>query len=134
MSTFVNFSLNINYQAEAVRVALAGMYEGYLQDSSDIMVETNQFLNGRERGYCLSVTSVSKSGRNTLLVSFGECRSSDRIFVQHVEVPQGALSLFNGPTLEHFPTESYQGRCGFPEGEVGNVARYIFDLIKEFQG
>jgi hypothetical protein len=129
MLDLVNFNLNVNWQAEAVRAALAGLHESYLKDkiSDTLSIETNQFLNGRERGYCLQVYDIHNPKKN-LYIFFAEHRRSDELFVQHVE----ADWRMNGPRLEDFTSESYETRLTLPSGSIFEAARHIQDLIEKF--
>lgn len=123
-----NFNLNVSWQAEAVRVALAGLHEPCLQEriSDQLTIKVNQLVNGREQGYCLHVYGSFNPSEESLYIFFAEARGSDSLFVQHVKAPfQG-----NGGRLEDFTPESYETRKVLPEGDAVPAALYIQQLIR----
>jgi hypothetical protein len=102
----------------------------YDQESKRWKVEitTSAWYNGRERGICLQVRP-SLTSKRALLVTFGECRNSDSIFIDAWVVERYFL---NPPTLEDFTDDAYAARQYVPYGQVGAARALIRDKIKLF--
>ncbi len=93
-----------------------------------IEIKTYAWYNGRERGFCLEVRP-SMASRKALLVTFGEHRNTDGIFVDAWEVDKYFL---NEPTVEDFTDEAYERRMSVPYGNVGQAVEVIRDKIEAF--
>lgn len=127
--TIADPSLGLNDQAYAV-LAMLGRAEptdlgAKYDDTSreyEIEIKTFAWYNGRERGVLLEVRPHFTS-KKALLVTFGECRSGDSIFVDSWEVEEHFL---NPPTPADFPDEAYERR---EVARYGDVAKAV-DLIK----
>ncbi len=76
-------------------------------------VSTYAWYNGRERGVAL-VCRKQRFSDPALVITFGECRSSDSIFVDSWMMEPN----MNGPTVVDFPETAYQNRQTFPFGDI----------------
>lgn len=121
--------LGINKQARAVLAYLdtEPSFAKYENGFYDIDISTHAWYNGRERGVSLTISRLGFRG--CLVVTFGECRNSDGIFVDAWELP-GAP--YNGPTTEGFTDDAYKARKTFPEGAAGKAGEYIFEKLADF--
>lgn len=89
-------------------------------------ITTSAWYNGRERG--ISVVKYSYKDRDSLVITFGETRNSDSIFVDSWVVEnQGFL---NPPTVSDFPDEAYARRKSFKYDQHWDAAKYIVDLLE----
>jgi len=113
----IDMSLGISDQAYMVLHALN--YRG-LQTKD--FAHTSAWYNGRERGFVISVQRISANKQ--LNITFGECRNSDEIFVDH-----WYRNTFNPPTVMDFVDEDYQSRKYFKCMDVKSVVEYIQELL-----
>lgn len=93
---------------------------------NSIEFKTSPFYNGRERGICITMNTFSSYDK-TLHVVFGECRSSDSIFVDKWV---GKMT-FNNPTVEDFSEEAYNNRKYFNYNQGFNASQHIQELLKD---
>jgi hypothetical protein len=102
-------------------------YQKYL-----VKIQTFPWYNGREKGVCLMVQRHT-GGTEAFCVTFGECRGSDRIFVEGWEQPEP----FNQPTVEERErvlgeqgTEDlYQNRKTFSRKQLVEVSDHVYSLM-----
>ena len=114
----------IDRQAVAVLAYLEGSWWIEGQETT-FRVSTAAWYNGREDGYSLTVHNY---GHDNLIVTFGECRNSDAIFVDHwLQGPS-----INPPTVKDFSDEAYSQRHYFNYGQAMSVAEYIRSLIEKY--
>jgi hypothetical protein len=90
-------------------------------------VNTSPWYNGRECGICLE--TVVATGRESLIITFGEHRNSDAIFVDCWEADRSRL---NPPTVSDFTDEAYANRRYFNAGAVLPAKEFILDCIESF--
>jgi len=93
-----------------------------------IEIRTWAWYNGRECGACLEVRPFLSSER-ALLITFGEHRNTDSIFVDSWEVDEFFL---NPPTVANFTDAAYKKRTCVPYGNVGDAVAVIRAKITEF--
>lgn len=107
-----------------------------------VRIQTFPWYNGRERGICLMVQrdlaspSIEEGQDPALFLAIGECRLTDRIFVEKWE----QCYLFNGVTIEDrwkalgdVEAEEVQDqRRTFTEGQIGLAADYCYDQMGEW--
>lgn len=125
--------LSIQAAARAILVLLADR-EADFEGNWDEKIKCHRFdfhtaawYNGRERGCVLYVTSFQV--KETLIITFGEHRSSDSIFVDTWISTKG---FFNPPTVADFTDEAYKSRKFFSYGAYVDAADYIVDCIRNF--
>jgi len=92
-----------------------------------VEVGTRAWYNGRERGVSLTV-QTDVSDKKHLVITFGECRSSDDIFVDHWVVD--GFPPFNAPGVADQPEESYSRREEFRYAE--NAAERIYGIMADY--
>jgi hypothetical protein len=95
----------------------------------DVEIKTRAWYNGRERGVSLEVRKSWQSSK-ALIITFGEHRISDHIFVDAWEID--APPLLNPPTVADFPDKAFNNRLTFPYGEIGKVVDLIRARMKVF--
>lgn len=127
-------SFGLSAQALAVLAMLSqsecddlAEYDEKRRDYS-VEIKTHPWYNGRERGVCLEVRPHF-AARQALLVTFGEVRSSDYLFVDSWRMSEFFL---NPPTVADYPDEAYQARTHVPYGEFGRAVSLIRNLIRGF--
>lgn len=98
-------------------------------EEAAILVRTSAWYNGRERGVCICTQKLTKDGRESLIITFGEHRSSDNIFVDCWISDRIGM---NPPTHDELTQEAYDRRRAFDYGACGEVERYIVTLMKEY--
>lgn len=126
----INLDLNICHQALAVQQALKTWSHDYGWDKLDVDISTFPLFNGRERGLCLVIKKpYYGQKRETLLVSFGERRGGDSIFVECIVTNQ---MIMNGPTRDNFSEESYRNRSIFDYLDIESVCKEIESKIRAF--
>lgn len=132
MKNIGNMDLGISKQAFAVLALLSDRSLSEVTPNRDpdptgFNSETYAWYNGRERGVCL----VFRVGGdpNCLLVTFGEHRNSDGIFV---DVWEHDSYFLNPPTVDDFGDEAYVNRKVFGYGRVDQVVPYITTKVKDF--
>jgi hypothetical protein len=119
--------LNVKAQARAVFTLLADQdpdFAEFKDGRYQVEFTTWAWYNGRERGICISMQRDLCSP--CLHVAFGECRSSDDIFVSWWATNR---PFFNGPTVKDCPERAYTTRRLFKYGACGEAAKYIYDLL-----
>lgn len=124
----INLDIDICPQALAIQNALKSWSQDYAWSKYDLNISIFPLLNGRERGLCLVVEKTSRN-QKALLISFGECRGSDTLFVQSVITDK---FIMNGPRTEHFTEESYYNRDNFGYLDIRSVCKSIESKILEF--
>lgn len=87
-----------------------------------IDIRNSAWYNGREKGVCITVSDFEK----TLIITFGEGRNSDSIFVDTWEIKGG---LLNPPTVADFTDEAYENRIYFKYNEIREATRHIETLV-----
>lgn len=117
--------LNIKPAAWAVLHLLSG-YE--LKVRRQHHAETWAWYNGRERSIALTIEARTpthdRNGR--LVIVFGECRNSDRIFV---DTWSDRCSL-DPPRLEDFTDAAYEKRQMFATAEA--AAQHVRKLVLKY--
>lgn len=131
-------TFGIKSQALAILQLLAGQDPTFADwdpktGRYDISIQTFPWYNGSEKGVCLVVRAGrTRLGEPHLHIAFGECRSTDGIFVEQWE----AREPFNCPTLENRDEKvgdaAYKDRASFPCGQIGQAADFIVDCMTEF--
>lgn len=127
-------TLGLDPQARAVLAMLSSSecdglaeYDERFRDYK-IEIHTSAWYNGRERGICL-VVRASFTSKRAMLLTFGECRNSDLIFVDSWVVERYFL---NPPTLEDFTDEAYEQRTYVSPGNIGEAVQVIRGKIGRF--
>jgi hypothetical protein len=119
---FADIDMNIKMQALLVLRALSD------RDMPDawrlIQSGTSAWYNGRERGVCITFLRKGKS----LAVTFGECRNSDSIFIDHFEVKVGV----NPPTVNDFSEEAYRQRRYAPYLGIEQAIEIIHEILSKW--
>jgi len=86
------------------------------------------WYNGRERGICLCIDSAPDKNTDTwYVITFGECRNSDQIFVDNWSMAKE----MNPPTIDDFDEISYKKRRTFEK--QSKAVEYIFQKIQEIK-
>jgi len=117
-------NFEVSQQAVAVLAYLMG--DWYIEDvNTYTYCHTAAWYNGRERGFSITVSMLRNEN---LIVTFGECRNSDGIFVDHW---QGKPDI-NPPTVQDFSDEIYARRKYFNWGDAAKAADYVRDLIEQY--
>jgi hypothetical protein len=122
--TFADPSLGLNPQALAILAALSQLHLHDVADWSDAdhdyecEIRTGAWYNCRESGVSLVVRHACDTSKTRLIITFGEVKSADDIFVDS-RVYVGAL--INPPT---------RWRCG--QHRVNKAVERISKLVKEF--
>ena len=121
--------VGIGRQARAVLALLdrAPDFAEYKDGFYQVEIQSRAWYNGRERGVSLCVSRMCCEG--CLVITFGEHRNSDSIFVDSWLMKQPP---FNSPTTEDFSDEAYKARKSFPYGHAGDAADYIYEKMAEF--
>lgn len=117
---FANIDMNISTQALLVLRVLST--HDIPPEWNIEPIETSAWYNGQERGVC--VTFRNKQNKY-LAITFGECRNSDSIFIDHFDT---ALTL-NPPTLADFSEESYRRRRYAPYLGISDAIDIITEII-----
>ena len=128
-------TLGLNAQALAILAMLSrspcddlgAEYEEKFHEFK-IEIKTFAWYNGRERGVLLEVRP-SLSSKRALLITFGEHRNSDSIFIDAWEVNEFFL---NPPTVADFTDEAYKARTWVDYGNVAKAIEVIRDKISAF--
>lgn len=123
-------TLGLRGQALAVLAMLSEREPDFAEFSEgryEVEIDTRAWYNGRERGIALVLYRFGYDG--CIVVTFGEMRTSDGIFVDHWEMQ---APPYNGPTIEHMPDRAYYRRKEFPYGNVGAVVDHILGLMACF--
>lgn len=135
MPALVHTGLQINAQAMAIlhllsshEVADVGAHYDIPSQTYTYQADVSAWYNGRERGICLIVRESFLSTR-CLILTFGEARSSDAIFIDAWEHEGRFL---NPPTVADFSDEAYADRRSVPNGEIGTAVNVILDRIRDF--
>ena len=128
----IDMSLGISEQAYAV---LQGLRRLQIEVPDGVGVQTRAWYNGRERGIALSLyqysgKTIQESHNDQLNITFGECRNSEQIFVDHWVGYTG----FSPPTVENFTEEAYNNRQYFPYMDIVGVTEKIKEMVDEFCG
>jgi hypothetical protein len=124
--------LGISSQALAILAMLSrtdcdGLAK-YGDGQYQIAIRTWAWYNGRERGVCLEVRP-SLGSKRALLVTFGEHRNTDGIFIDAWEVEEYFLSP---PTVADYTEEAYEQRVFAPYGNVARAIEIIRGKITAF--
>jgi hypothetical protein len=131
-NSIADLTLGVGKQARAILALLevepdfAEYSEGFYQ----IDIDTRAWYNGRERGVSLVVRRMGFKG--CLVITFGEHRNTDGIFVDSWEMPHAPM---NGPTVADFSDEVYNvwnARTMFHYGEAGKAAKFIYEKMSQF--
>ncbi len=130
-----DLTLGLGAQALAVLQLLAqdecSDLAEYDEEERDYAVEirTRAWYNGRERGISLEVRAHVMDRRG-LIITFGEHRTSDSIFIDSWEIDRPFL--LNPPTVEDYPDSAYEARTFVPYGEVVKAVKIIREKIQTF--
>lgn len=111
-------TLGLSEQATAVMAMLSKREPDFVPyKDSEYIIEINSsaWYNGRERGICLVVRRML-SDKTCLIVTFGECRGSDGIFVDAWDMTDKA----------------YQERKEFGYGRTDLAVRHILNVMETF--
>lgn len=133
MNTIADTTLNIQAQAYAVLAMLARQEPAFApydkeRGEYEYEVTTSAWYNGRERGICL-VVRRDIIDKKCLIVTFGECRNSDQIFIDSWEHWGGFL---NPPTVADFNDEGYKARTYVPYGRVDRAVEVIVEKLTAY--
>lgn len=122
-------TFGIGRQARAVLAMLEREpdFAEYKDGFYEVRIQTRAWYNGRERGISLVVQRLGYRG--CLVITFGEHRNSDGIFVDSWEM---ATPPRNSPTAGDFSDEAYKARRSFDEGQAGRAADHIYELMSAF--
>jgi hypothetical protein len=120
---FADIDINISTQALLVLRALSR--QEIPDDWGIAPLETSAWYNGRERGVC--VTFRHSSGKY-LAITFGECRNSDAIFIDHFDLK----CKLNPPTIADFSQEAYEKRRYANYLDISHAIDIITDTIKDW--
>lgn len=112
MSKLASIGFGLSGQATAVLAMLSE-----LETARNIEVQTWPWYNCRERGVCLEIRA-SLGAESAMLITFGECRNSDHIFIDSW-IHKGWF--LNPPTIEVFTDEAYARRRYVDYGHVGEA-------------
>lgn len=109
-------------------MAVLAMLAEWDLDDDRVEIQTWPWYNCRERGVCLEVRA-SLGAETALLITFGEGRNSDHIFID-TWTHKGFF--LNPPTVAAFTDEAYARREYVNFGEVGKAVKIIYVKIKAF--
>lgn len=123
-TTIPGLTNNINRPALAILALLEGA-EIDIPDGGYCSLYTHAWYNGRERG--ISITVATRLKDNTLVITFGENRNSDSIFVDSWEMP----FLLNPPSVDNFTEEAYENRKWFEYDKISEAAHFIQNMIQD---
>lgn len=121
-------SFGINAQALAILQLLAGedpTFADYEENRYLVTIKTFPWYNGRENGVALTVQAYSPS---CLVITFGENRASDQVFVEYWVEP---CEPFNQPTPTNRHTRHTE-RITFPAKNYGEVVSFITDVMSRY--
>jgi len=122
-----DLSFGIDKQALAILSILSDIEINVKDDyNNKIYIETYPWYNGRENGVCIKVDNFWED--EILLITFGEHRSSDSIFVDVWKVEE--LANYSSPTLDDLPNKVH--RKIFDCWDVRSVVEYIISKIEKF--
>lgn len=119
-------NMGVHRVARAILTYLEDADPG-LDASSEIY--THAWYNGRERG--VSIMRYSGSKPFAMIITFGECRNSNSIFVDRWFVPRVDAPTMNGPTLSDFSEAAYKKRWCCAPGLIGKAATYILNTLTD---
>lgn len=91
------------------------------------IVMTFPFYNGRERGIGFSIYRYGQ--KNSLIVTFGECRNSDSIYIDAWEIEK---ILMNPPTVADFTEEAYTNRRYVVPEKYDEAVKIILEIVEKF--
>lgn len=90
--------------------------------------KTTAWYNGRECGICIVVPVFSGSvNPRALVITFGECRASDAIFVDSWTMPEG----MNPPTVDDYDDTAYKNRRTFDHANIAEAAKCVEALLRK---
>ena len=121
--------LNVKAQARAVLAILSERdpdFAVFKDGQYHVEFTTWAWYNGRERGICISMQKDICAP--AIHMVFGECRSSDDIFVSWWATKR---PYFNGPSVGDCPEIAYKSRRIFKHGACGEVAEYLYVIMQE---
>lgn len=127
MNKTVDTTFGIKEQALAVLHSLSSLDLEDMTGDDGAGIATFPWYNGRERGVCLMVAKAFLS-RECLLITFGECRSSDSLFVD----AWTAARPFNAPDVSLFTDEAYARRRTFDYMRVDLAREHILTTIEKY--
>jgi predicted transposase YbfD/YdcC len=120
---YADIDMNISTQALLVLRALSRQE---IPDDWGVMpLETSAWYNGQERGVC--VTFRHSSGKR-LAITFGECRNSDAIFIDHFDIKW----MLNPPTIADFSEEAYKKRRYANYLDISHAIDIITDTLRDW--
>ena len=133
MRTLVESHLGLSEQALAVLAVLARRepdFAPYDKEFHDYEYEvaTAAWYNGRERGVSL-VISKGITKAPPLVITFGEHRNSDNIFIDSWV---GKQRFLNPPTIADFPDAAYEARTLVEYGRVDRAVEVIIGKIRDY--
>jgi len=112
--------------ARAVLAYLEGEWQVRNVPDCHAYIHTAAWYNGREDGF--SVTVSMSPEPESLVVTFGEHRNTDQIFVDHW---LGRVGI-NPPTVDDFTDEAYEDRKMFKYDDAAGAAIYVRQLIEGY--
>ena len=117
--------LKLQIHPVATRILEILMDEYSFDDSN---LHSSAWYNGRERGICLYLTTGNIiTGTKTLIITFGEHRNSDEIFVDHWYSKE--IFFLNPPTVQDFTDKAYQNRMYFNCNKTDEAVQYIMCIF-----
>lgn len=99
---------------------------GYIAD-----IHNAAWYNGRERGVVIYVRGAGKADKKvrTLVVAFGEHRSSDDIFVDSWVAEE---TFLNPPTIREMPDKAHDDRKLFRYNKIYEAVDCVIGLLQNF--
>ena len=126
----IDQNLGVSFQARSILALLQSFAE--LEEEKYHWLKSTAWYNGRECGICLSFWN--QDDKIQLVITFGECRNSDHIFVDTWKMVVDTWKMvpfpINPPTVVDFPEEDYDRRTIFEWGEVAKASNHILELLK----
>jgi predicted transposase YbfD/YdcC len=120
---YADIDMNISTQALLVLRALSRQD---IPDDWDVTtLETSAWYNGRERGVC--VTFRHKKSKY-LAITFGECRNSDSIFIDHFDIKCN----LNPPTIADFSEDAYGKRRYADYLGISDAIDIITNILRDW--
>lgn len=132
-SKLIDPTLGINSQAKKIAKLLSKQkledIPGY-PEGQYITAQTAAWYNGRERGISLKLSHYGVNAgieRPYLIITFGEHRVSDGIFIDHWTTTTPDI---NPPVVADFPDEAYERRWMVGYGEYEKAVVLIIGIIQ----
>lgn len=121
-------TLSIQAQATAILALLSERAPEFATNKQatkyDVEFRTYSWYNGRERGISI-VMHLPSLAPHVHVVTFGEERGSDQIFVDSWGMPFKCYG--DPPELKDFSEKVYKQRKNFRMGQCGQAAEFIYN-------